>query len=335
MAYLIDITGTCNLRCPSCPVGNFKATDFTEEKRSKGFIEPALFTEILDKIEKENTTLLPKINLYNWGEPLIHPHAASFIHQINQKGFFSCISSNLSNDFDLKEIVKASPSKFRISLSGFSTETYNKGHVKGDIHLVKSNMYRLRHYMNKYKKNFQVEVFYHVYRDNVNNDIAMMYMLCQELGFKFTPGWAYLMPLEKILAVVESRPISLEDNMLIQRLVVPIPSMVEIAKKVQIPDCNLRSNQMVINHDGSVPLCCTTYDPKYHIADSFLDFSHDELQAKKYTHPLCTTCMTNLLHKVFQYIPTQEWDRIGAFELAKMKAPYQVSMFSQPHLSNR
>ena len=46
--YAIDVVGTCNLRCPTCPVGNFTAAD-----RPKGFMEPELFERILDKIVAE------------------------------------------------------------------------------------------------------------------------------------------------------------------------------------------------------------------------------------------------------------------------------------------
>jgi len=53
--YYIDIVGTCNLRCPSCPVGNYLPHDFMDLQRPKGFMKLALFEQILDKIKRENS----------------------------------------------------------------------------------------------------------------------------------------------------------------------------------------------------------------------------------------------------------------------------------------
>ncbi|WP_116115140.1 hypothetical protein [Austwickia chelonae] len=39
MLYVIEICGTCNLRCPSCAVGNMDAGSLTG-LRPKGFMDP-------------------------------------------------------------------------------------------------------------------------------------------------------------------------------------------------------------------------------------------------------------------------------------------------------
>src|SRR5262249_38854706 len=45
--FVIDIVGTCNLRCPTCPVGN-------SPERPKGFMDLALFERIIAKIRRES-----------------------------------------------------------------------------------------------------------------------------------------------------------------------------------------------------------------------------------------------------------------------------------------
>jgi len=47
--YTIDIVGTCNLRCPTCPVGNSPAAE-----RPKGFMPVDVFERILGKISRES-----------------------------------------------------------------------------------------------------------------------------------------------------------------------------------------------------------------------------------------------------------------------------------------
>ena len=73
--YFIDILGTCNLRCPSCAVGNMPALF------AKGHMPTDRFASILNKIVGDtpnDATLF--IDLYNWGEPLLHPHIGEIIN---------------------------------------------------------------------------------------------------------------------------------------------------------------------------------------------------------------------------------------------------------------
>src|SRR5258705_13233087 len=98
MQYLVDIVGTCNLRCPSCPVGNFKNSSFVSASRPKGFMEFDLFTKILDKAEAECAERgdLVEVFLYNWGEPLIHPKIAEFVAELARRKIRFFISTNLN-----------------------------------------------------------------------------------------------------------------------------------------------------------------------------------------------------------------------------------------------
>src|SRR5207244_12546209 len=52
---------------------------------------------------------------------------------------------------------------------------------------VISNMYRLRSAMDHCESGMPVEVFYHVYRDNCDDELLRMAQLSAELGFYFHP----------------------------------------------------------------------------------------------------------------------------------------------------
>lgn len=356
MIYLIDIVGTCNLRCPSCPVGNFEQKNFLGDKRPKGFMKLDLFKKIIGKIKADNPDSKPNLWLYNWGEALLHPQITDFLREIAEAGLTAEISTNLNSKVDLGEIVEAQLGQIaglRISLSGFTQEVYQRGHKGGKVALVKSNMYRLRHYMDMYKKNIPIHVYYHVYRDNAGDELIRMSQLCQELGFSFWPSWAYFMPLEKVFEylnikyetassnsktthpvipkALETRigqsKLSHDDEEIISRLVIPIEKMVEMAKKVHIDDCYLRSSQTAINFDGSVSLCCAVYDPAFTIAESFLSSSQDELQRLKYSHPLCITCMDNHFPQIAMYMPPEDWDSACNAVLKGLGVPNNISMF--------
>lgn len=282
--YAIDIVGNCNLRCPTCPVGNFPNAE-----REKGFMPVELFRQIIAKIQKDNVVAKPAIFLFNWGEPLLHPNLSEIIRIIHDAGFASHLSTNLNVERGLKELVKSNPSDLKISISGLTPETYSKTHVRGDISLVKSNMYLLRYYMNRYKSSTQVWVGHHIYRNN-QQQVQMMASLCEELGFEHHPIAAFYQPIEQLIALVEGRN---KDIPILQELLEhPLDYLPRIkSSRSGRYDCELRFNQTVINFDGTVALCCSVYDKENMLNASFLEHSQTELQEMKYAHPFCMKCI--------------------------------------------
>ena len=117
------------------------------------------------------------------------------------------------------------------------------------------------------------------------------------------PAWAYFMPLEKMLAYVDSGTtdvtISEEDQQIIDSLALPLPKAVEVAKRAPQQPCALRARQMSITASGDVTLCCSTFDQNKYKIGQYLDIPLDELQAIKYRHNTCETCMNNGLHVLF------------------------------------
>jgi len=189
----IDLVGTCNLSCPSCPIGN------SENNNHKKAISYELMDEITSKAQIDGVN---SIYMYNWTEPLLHNRIGDFVRMIENKGMQSGISSNLNITKNIDEAISANPSFFRISLSGFNQDTYQKGHVGGDIDFVKSNMRLLGELKKRYSSKTLIEVYYHRYLDNISDEAAVR-QLSQDLGFRFSSAFATMMPLEKTLAIAE------------------------------------------------------------------------------------------------------------------------------------
>jgi len=331
--YLIDIAGTCNLKCPSCPVGNFGDADFVSQLKPKGFMEKDLFSKIIQRIRSENGNNTVLVNLFSWGEPLLHPDLAEFIVELNNNNMACNLSSNLNITKNLEKVLKANPYKIRISLSGFFQENYGISHAKGDVTLVKSNLYKIRYLINKYKTTTQVEVCYHLYTHNVDQDIFFMYQLCEELSFQFSPTWVYLMPVEKAIQHYEKDP-NYVDPEIVKHMIISPEDTLSITQSNEKTDCDLRSRMTQINYDGSVQQCCGTYDPHYVIADNYLDVSTEELKKRKYENSICQTCMKYNLHKISMYNNSKMWDVVGNERLKQLGAPYSINMFHEPKVSN-
>ncbi|MCP5059916.1 MAG: radical SAM protein [bacterium] len=133
--FNIDVVGSCNLRCPSCPVGN------SDVAVAKGLMEVKAMERIADKALAECD--LKGIGLFNWTEPLLHPRLASLIRVLREREIKVNVSSNLNIAKRLDEILASDPSQFRVSLSGIKPETYARYHRGGDISVVLANLRKL------------------------------------------------------------------------------------------------------------------------------------------------------------------------------------------------
>lgn len=281
--YAIDVVGTCNLRCPTCPVGNFTAAD-----RPVGFMAPELFERILDKIVAERVAAAPEIWLFNWGEPLLHPQLPALVRAVKSRGLRVHLSSNLNVDRGLKELARANPDDLKISLSGFTAEGYARTHARGSLRLVIANLHALRHWLDEAKATTRVWVGHHLYKGG-EAEIPAVRALCDELGFEHHPIAAFYQPLERLFDLLEgTRPPDAIHAALIEPPAVYLKRIA--AQRSERHDCELRFNQTVINHDGMVALCCNVYDRPNMLGMHFLDTPQAELEAAKYRHPTCRRC---------------------------------------------
>ena len=299
--YAIDIVGTCNLRCPTCPVGNTP-----RGKRPKGFMSLELLSPILQKIQSECPCPTPQIWFYNWGEPLLHPELPAFVRAVKQAGLRVHLSTNLNIEQGLKALIKSEPDELKVSISGFDPDTYATTHVRGDIQLVKSNLYLLRRYIDRYRAGTRVWVNAHQYRNNVEQQ-GQLVALCRELGFELFPIQAFFQPLERLYDLVTGSASPEDYPILDQLLVSPLDYVPNIkARRRGDFDCELRFNQTVINFDGSVALCCGVYEAENMLGVQFLDKHHSALETMKYEHPFCQRCRAQGL----DYSPTTLPDNI-------------------------
>jgi MoaA/NifB/PqqE/SkfB family radical SAM enzyme len=281
--YTIDVVGTCNLRCPSCPVGNLTASS-----RPRGFMPLGLFEQIVDKLIEESPVPRPEIWLFNWGEPLLHPDLPAMIKRLNQHHLPSFLSTNLNIRKGLDKTIAANPGTIKVSLSGFSQATYGKTHARGRIDRVKDNLYRIRRLIDRYRVGTRVWIGQHVYQTN-RHEVEPVAELCRELDFDHRPIAAYYQPLEKMLDIAEGR--MSDEPILGQLLEHPAEYLSRQARwRDQRYDCELRANQTVINHDGSVALCCTVYEPANMLGVNFVDTKREQIETLKYEHETCSRC---------------------------------------------
>lgn len=128
----IDPINYCNLHCPLCPTGQGVLG------RKKGKMSFDLFARLVDEISHEVCFL----NLYNWGEPLLHPQIFDMVEYATSKGISVRISSNLNRltPEQANLMVESGLEELLVDLDGATQETYEKYRVGGNLASVIENI---------------------------------------------------------------------------------------------------------------------------------------------------------------------------------------------------
>lgn len=303
----LEVVGTCNLRCPSCPVGNY---DNRWSGNTKGVISVPLFKDLLEKLSEEIGTKESVLALYSWGEPLIHPHIGELVSLAKEKGFKVNISTNLNYARNLDSIISAGVDEIVVSLSGFTNPVYQATHRGGDIETVKTNMRRMSQLIANSPNKPNVLVNYHLYRHNLQNEVLRMTAMSLELGFNMLYNIAFYMPVEKMVAIANNDFSAMPESTLAGLFLVPIEDQLAISvAKAPSTGCDLRDNRLDIDIDGSVKLCCSVFDKRWNPTSSYLDDPLKDIQAKRYASPLCLACINHRIDQIYTLRTLPEWQQ--------------------------
>jgi len=304
--YTIDILSSCNLRCSSCP------HSISDHDVPKGSMTLETLKKVVDKIVTDTPTI-SHISLYSWGEPLIHPYLNEIVKYIHERDIAVALSSNLSINFDkrLDKLIELSPDYLKISVSGFYPTAYDNTHEGGDINLVKSNLYKIRHLIDKYNSSTLIDINYHLYRDNSGVNLEKFEELATELNFVLSKTYALVMPLERVISFIDGNPDE-QTTKLQENLLVRIEEGIEASSQTRLPknQCPFRENQININADLSVPVCCTVFQrDKNVVAKNFLESSLYEINKQKSEVSICGKCMNLSLPEYNMGFNRPGWDK--------------------------
>src|SRR6202158_2314821 len=137
VAAYIEPTSFCNLRCPACPTG------LRLGLRPSVAIKEDLFKSAIDELGD----YIFHLNMYNWGEPLLHKQTPKLIRYAKEKDIKILMSTNLSiklTDDYIENLVKSGLDSLIVSLDGASEETYKRYRISGDFNLVRNNILRIQ-----------------------------------------------------------------------------------------------------------------------------------------------------------------------------------------------
>lgn len=301
----IDISGTCNLRCVSCPRGNI-----SNDTQPVGFMSLENYSLVLDKLLRE-IPFLGSIQLYAWGEPLLNKNLPQIIGLTREAKVLTAISTNLKVANDLEKVISSKPDWIKVSASGFGSN-YEIGHTGGHWERFLGNLHYLAELRAAHHPEMQIILNYHLYKHSLGDSYRAMRDLCTELGLIFRPNMAYLYSLDNVMDYLEGRPLSEEAQRTLDLMLMDIDKGLAKAMLRRHEPCP-EERCLPINWDRKVRFCGVYYNP--YIAEDFLDTSVQEILAKRHNSEFCEKCMSHGLH---QYTGAYLEERI--LENGEMKA---------------
>lgn len=285
----IEVSGICNLTCMSCNLGS------SPETRGRGgFMNIDTYKKVLTKLIQD-IPFVSSVYLYLWGEPLLNPELPHIIEYTKQCGLGVEISTNLNQCANLEKVIQAAPDFLIVPCSG-TGNNYELTHTGGKWSVFEQNLYKLKEYITRYSVSTGVEVVYHVYRHNLNDDYDYIEHLAEKLGFSFKPVIANIFP-ERILDYVAfGKDIPEVMKEISKSMIYTINDQIQFSQEKN-KKCVMMNAFPVIRWNGSVIPCCNMEGGT--VADNYLEVSLKELKRRQVSSSLCKACISLKLQHAF------------------------------------
>lgn len=282
----IEVTGLCNLRCSSCIRSDKSLIEDGKHMNYEDYKK--VITKLIDEIP-----FVYLVDLYVFGEPMLNKDLPQIIRLNNTLGLASGISTNLSDIRHLEAVLDEHPALIRISLSGFSSDTYDVTHTGGKWSTVSKHLERLATLVSERGNRTIVELYFHIYSHN-KHEISAVKEMCEKFGFRFHPCLAVLFS-DFALQYSREKTVSESAKIANDLTLIPMQSLLDDCRNQAHLNCILTRVVPVINWDLSVMPCCNyTYSQ---IAPNYLDISFEELINKRTHSTVCEACQLHALHR--------------------------------------
>jgi radical SAM protein with 4Fe4S-binding SPASM domain len=172
----IEISGTCQLHCPECPLGSGK-------NPGRSFMSQELFESII----RENKNHLWMVSLYFQGEPLLHPQIDAFIRLLKKHRIYTSVATNGNTDkAELAEnIVKAGLDELIVSIDGATEESYQQYRKGGSLKKVLGFIQQVQDAKTKAGRKKPRLIMQSIISRHNEDEIPDLKRLANELSVKF------------------------------------------------------------------------------------------------------------------------------------------------------
>jgi len=280
----IDICSACNLRCNFCFHGD--ADQLKKSRVQFGLMDMDLFTKIIDDL-KNFPSLVKKVKLFEFGEPLLNPHLPemiSYVRENNAAEFVEITTNGLLLNEELNlALIEAGLSRINISVNAITEDKFKE---------ITERSLNLSEYIANIKHLYEHKKDCHIYikladdgkltQADEDEFYSVFGDLCDEIFVeRLSPIWR-----------------DTQINSALEGTLGPYGQQLDY-KLV----CPLIFTRMVINYDGVVVACCVDWKRSYPIGDiskksaydiwngpelTMLQLSH--LKGERESIPICKGC---------------------------------------------
>jgi len=250
---VIDSCNMCNLHCPLCPTGQGR------KGRPKGKLTFNKFRKIIDELG----AYLYRIDLHNWGEPLLNEEIYDMIHYVHIHNIKVDLSTNLNllDEEKAEKLVESGLDRLIISLTGTNQETYQKYHIRGDFNRVTEGTEMMVRKKKELHSNTPSITWRFLVMRHNEHQIAEVQKMAHYLGVDIE-----LMAIHGDMGMElfwnEKRRLEVAADWL------PLNERYGLSS---MKPCAFLWVQAVINWDGSVSPCCAVYPEEYDFGNMFSD----------------------------------------------------------------
>ena len=250
----IDPASLCNLRCPFCPTG----AGFGDFPRT--LLTPERFGRIVGNLDPD---LLERVELYNWGEPLLNPHLLEFVRFFSERRVVTEVSTNFSQrDYEesyLGEMVRSGLTTLVVSIDGATQATYERYRVRGNLERVLGNLSRLAAVKRELGSDTPAVFFKMLLNRHNQHEVEQARRLAADRGALFLLNERFWCPDEHAaewqVRGGEGVP-----------AVTTIPQ-VPLGEGITSTYCRQLWESVVVTATGDVHPCCLTYESRHAIGN--------------------------------------------------------------------
>lgn len=253
---VVDPANVCNLRCPLCPTG------LLQGGRRAELIPWDIYTRTVDLA----APWAYKVNLFNWGEPLLHPQIFDMIRYARSKGLGTTMSTNLSiniPDERIDNLIDSGLEFLCVSIDGATQDTYSRYRRKGKLDLVLANLRRIVRRRKELGSRTPTIEWQFIPMKHNEHEEAVARQLAEEIGtdrFRCIPVGLPFEATNRQDLEAEWFPVTIHNGKTAAGDSVSSNEQAESA-------CYFLYRYLVVNPDGRTSPCCVVYGEKADFGD--------------------------------------------------------------------
>ena len=262
-----------------CPSGNGSMT------RPRGRLDWTVYQQLIDAVGHR----LLQLQLWNQGEPFIHPRLVDFIRYAKARGIMVITSTNghfIRSDDVARELIQSGLDQLIFSMDGTNPQTYSRYRIGGDFHRVMEALKRLTRIRREMKSPTPIiELQFLVFRYN-QHEMDGLIQFAETIGvdrISFKSAQVYARPQAEAY---------LPDDPRFNRYQTRTP---DIRIKGRLPNwCKRLWLNPVVNWDGTLSPCCFDKDADWAMGNVF---GKDEAFSAAWGGPAFQQFRRQILHR--------------------------------------